>query len=119
MQFRVRLLVPVASLATIAGVSVPLSGAAQQPGVCDQAIAEAGTGQGAFGGYELIEAPDVGGSGSQVVVGTAGSDRLVGGSGNDVLCGLGGDDVLDGGSGHDQLEGGDGSDVLQRRQRQR
>ena len=112
MQFRVRLLVPVASLATIAGVSVPLSGAAQQPGVCDQAIAEAGTGQGAFGGYELIEAPDVGGSGSQVVVGTAGSDRLVGGSGNDELCGLGGDDVLDGGSGQDHLEGGDGSDVL-------
>ncbi len=112
MQFRVRLLVPVASVATIAAVSVPLSGVAQQPGVCDQAIAEAGTGQGAFGGYGLIEAPDVGGSGSQVVVGTAGSDRLVGGSGNDVLCGLGGDDVLDGGSGHDQLEGGDGSDVL-------
>jgi len=112
-QFRVRLLVPIASLATIAGASVPLSGVAQQPGVCDQAIAEAGTGEGAFGGYELIPAPDVGRSGSQVVVGTAGSDRLVGGSGNDVLCGLGGDDVLDGGSGHDQLEGGDGSDVLQ------
>ena len=107
------------SLATIAGVFVPLSGAAQQAGACDQATAEAGTGQGTYGGYKLIEAPAVGRSGSQVVVGTAGSDRLVGGSGNDVLCGLGGDDVLDGGSGKDHLEGGDGVRRAAGRQRQR
>ena len=75
---------------------MPLRGAAQQAGVCDQAIAEAGTGQGTYGRYRLVQAPAVGRSGSQVVVGTAGPDRLVGGSGNDVLCGLGGDDVLRG-----------------------
>ena len=108
--FRVRRLVPVAALATIAVVCVPLSGAAQQAGVCDQAIAEAGTGQGTYGRYKLVQAPAVGRSGSQVVVGTAGPDRLVGGSGNDVLCGLGGDDVLFGGSGNDHLDGGDGAD---------
>ena len=110
--FRVRGLLPVAALATIAVVWVPLSGAAQQAGVCDQAIAEAGTGQGTYGRYKLVQAPAEGRSGSQVVVGTAGPDRLVGGSGNDVLCGLGGDDVLFGGSGNDILEGGDGADEL-------
>ncbi len=101
--FRVRRLLPVAALAAIAVVWVPLSGAAQQASVCDQAIAEAGTGQGTYGRYTLVQAPEMGRSGSQVVVGTAGADRLVGGSGNDVLCGLGGDDVLDGGSGNDRL----------------
>ena len=80
--------------------------------MCDQAIAEAGTGRGTYGRYQLVQAPAVGGSGSQVVVGTAGPDRLVGGSGNDVLCGLGGDDTLDGGSGNDVLDGGPGDDVL-------
>ncbi len=110
--FRVRRLVPVAALAMTAAVFVPLSGAAQQAGVCDQAIAEAGTGEGNFGDYELIQAPDKGRSGSQVVVGTAGPDRLLGGSGDDVLCGLDGDDVLQGGSGNDHLDGGDGSDEL-------
>ena len=110
--YRVRRLVPVVALAVIAGVFVPVSAVAQQVGVCDQAIAEAGTGQGTFGGYELVQGPDVGRSGSQVVVGTAGPDVLLGGSGDDVLCGLGGDDVLDGGSGNDYLDGGDGSDVL-------
>ena len=85
------------------------SGAAQVAGVCDQAMAEAGTGQGTYGRYKLIQAPAVGRSGSQVVVGTAGPDRLDGGSGNDVLCGLGGDDVLIGSSGNDYLDGGPGS----------
>lgn len=80
--------------------------------VCDQAIAEAGTGVGAFGGYALVYAPAKGGSGSQVVVGTAGNDRLDGGSGADVLCGLGGDDVLAGGSGNDAIYGGEGADRL-------
>ncbi len=82
-------------------------------GSCDQAIAEAGTGRGTYGGYTLVHAPANGGSGSQVVVGTAGRDRLSGGSGDDVLCGLGGDDVLDGGSGTDHLEGGAGNDIAQ------
>ena len=86
---------------------------AQPTDVCDQAIAEAGTGQGTYGRYQLIQAPAVGRSGSQVVVGTAGPDRLVGGSGDDVLCGLDGDDILEGGSGHDHLDGGAGSDELQ------
>ena len=99
--FRVRRLLPVAALATIAVVWVPLSGAAQQASVCDQAIAEAGTGQGTYGRYKLVQAPADG------PLGVAGRgrhrrpDRLVGGSGNDVLCGLGGDDVLIGGSGND------------------
>ena len=110
--FRVRGLLPVAALAAIAVVWVPLTGAAQQASVCDQAIAEAGTGQGTYGRYKLVQAPAEGRSGSQVVVGTAGPDRLVGGSGNDVLCGLGGNDVLFGGSGNDILEGGDGNDEL-------
>ena len=110
----VRRLLPLAALATIAGVFVPVRGAAQQAGgVCDQAVAEAGTGQGTYGRYTLVQAPAVGRSGSQVVVGTAGPDRLVGGSGDDVLCGLGGDDVLLGGSGNDYLDGGDGADELQ------
>ncbi len=81
-------------------------------GVCDQAIAEAGTGKGTYGKYDLVKAPAEGGSGSDVVVGTDGPDHLVGGSGNDVLCGLGGDDVLEGGSGNDYLDGGAGTDTL-------
>lgn len=80
--------------------------------VCDQAIAEAGTGSGAFGQYELVFAPNQGGSGSQVVVGTEGVDRLNGGSGSDLLCGSGGADVLLGGSGDDALYGGEGADRL-------
>ena len=84
-----------------------------QPGaVCEQAIAQAGTGEGTYGRYQLVQAPAVGRSGSQVVVGTAGADRLMGGSGNDVLCGLGGNDTLDAGSGNDHLDGGDGDDTL-------
>ena len=81
--------------------------------VCAQAIAEAGTGQGTYGNYQLVQAPAAGRSGSQVVVGTPGPDRLVGGSGNDVLCGLDGNDALDAGSGNDHLDGGNGDDTLQ------
>jgi len=80
--------------------------------VCDQAIAEAGTGKGTYGRYRLVRAPAQGGSGSDVVVGTDGPDHLVGGSGKDVLCGLGGDDLLEGGSGNDYLDGGAGTDTL-------
>lgn len=112
MRLRVRGLLPVVVLATIVGVFVPVSGAAQQLGVCQQAIAEAGTGQGTYGRYTLVQAPAVGRSKSQVVVGTDGPDQLVGGSGSDVLCGLGGNDLLLGGSGDDYLDGGDGSDLL-------
>ena len=64
-------MVPVVALGTIAVVYVPVSGAAQQASVCDQAIAEAGTGQGTYGRYKLIRASR-GPLGSQVVVGTAG-----------------------------------------------
>jgi hypothetical protein len=63
-------------------------------------------------GYELVYAPDQGGSRSQVVLGTSGADVLGGGSGNDILCGLGGDDVLEGGSGDDRLDAGSGSNEL-------
>jgi Ca2+-binding RTX toxin-like protein len=80
--------------------------------VCDQAVAQAGTGDGRYGHYRLVQAPAAGGSGSDVVVGTPGNDHLSGGSGNDVLCGLGGHDVLDGGSGGDYLDGGPGVDQL-------
>lgn len=80
--------------------------------LCDQAIAEAGTGTGLFGRHELVFAPAQGGSGRQVLVGTPGDDRLDGGSGDDVLCGLGGHDQLVGGSGNDVLFGGDGDDTL-------
>ena len=92
---------------------MPDTGTAYQPTVCDQALAQAGTGQGPYGSYRLVRAPANGGSGSQVVVGTAGADRLSGGSGDDVLCGLGGDDFLDGGSGNDHIDGGAGDDTLQ------
>ena len=102
-----------AALVTLAAVAVPNTGSAYQPTVCDQALAQAGTGQGPYGSYRLVRAPANGGSGSQVVVGTAGPDRLSGGSGDDVLCGLGGDDFLDGGSGNDHIEGGAGNDTLQ------
>lgn len=80
--------------------------------VCEQAIAEAGTGTGAFGEYELVFAPAPGGAGSQVVVGTDGDDRLIGGSGSDLLCGGDGDDILTGGSGHDAMYGEGGDDQL-------
>ena len=79
-------MVPVVALGTIAVVYLPVSGAAQQASVCDQAIAEAGTGQGTYGRYKLIRA-------SRGPLRVAGRrwhrrpDRLVGGSGNDVLCG--------------------------------
>lgn len=94
-------------------VKAPLTVVAANGGsVCDQAIAEAGTGNGAFGQHELVFAPNQGGSGSQVIVGTAGNDRLDGGSGSDVLCGAGGDDVLTGGSGGDAVYGEEGADRL-------
>ena len=80
--------------------------------VCDQAIAEAGTGKGRYGKHQLVRGSAQGKSGANVVVGTDGPDHLVGGSGNDVLCGLGGDDVLDGGSGNDYLDGGADDDTL-------
>ncbi len=105
----------VAALVT-GGVGTGVAAAAPAPrtpaSVCDQAIAQAGTGHGRYGHYRLVLAPAVGGSGSDVVVGTPGNDYLFGGSGNDVLCGLGGDDVLDGGSGSDVLDGGSGVDQL-------
>jgi Ca2+-binding RTX toxin-like protein len=59
-------------------------------------------------GYELVYAPNQGGSGSQVILGTDGPDVLEGGSGDDILCGLGGYDVLYGGSGNDYLDAGAG-----------
>ncbi len=120
--FRRALLGPMAVVAVVA-LSVPLTagaapaGPAAKPGapsgnVCEQAIAQAGSGKGTYGKYRMVKAPAEGGSGSDVVVGTNGPDRLVGGSGNDVLCGLGGNDVLDGGSGNDYLDGGTGNDTL-------
>ena len=87
--------------------------AAPPPNVCDEAMAEAGTGRGTYGNYKVVRAPANGGSGSQLVLGTPGPDRLSGGSGDDVLCGFGGDDLLDAGSGNDQVDGGDGADTLQ------
>ncbi len=92
---------------TTSDTGAPPSGA-----VCQQAMAEAGTGKGTYGGYTLVHGSGQGKSGQQVVVGTDGPDHLVGGSGDDVLCGLGGDDVLDGGSGNDYLDGGPGTDTL-------
>jgi RTX calcium-binding nonapeptide repeat (4 copies) len=115
-DLRVRGLAVAAGVALVLGVTVHVSAAAAAPArkgsVCDQAIAQAGTGKGKYGHYRLVRAPAQGGSGSDVVVGTNGPDHLVGGSGNDVLCGLGGDDVLDGGSGNDYLDGGTGRDTL-------
>ena len=81
--------------------------------MCDQAIAQAGTGQGTYGNYRLVRATTNGGSGSQVVVGTPGGRQPLRGSGDDVLCGLGGNDVLDGGSGNDYVDGGAGDDTVQ------
>ncbi len=102
------------ALALVAQPAVAEAAAAESApaNACDEAIAQAGTGQGVYGSYRLVLAPALGGSGSDVVLGTPGADRLSGGSGNDVLCGLGGDDLLDGGSGSDYLEGGAGNDQL-------
>ena len=94
------------------GVAVAAPAPSTPASVCDQAISEAGTGHGTYGHYRLVQAPAVGGSGSDVVVGTSGNDHLSGGSGNDVLCGLGGDDILQGGTGRDYLDGGAGIDQL-------
>jgi hypothetical protein len=104
-------LVPAGATATVSGDAPSIVISYRTP-VCDQAIAEAGTGEGTYGHYALVQAPSQGGSGRQVVVGTEGDDDLVGGSGDDVLCGLGGDDVLLGGSGNDHLDGGVGDDSL-------
>ena len=135
--FRARRLVPVA-LAIIAGVFVRVRGAAQQTNVCDQAIAEAGTGQGTYGRYKLVQAPDVGRSGSRswsarlarpprgrlgqrravrsgrrrCPAGGSGNDYLDGGGGSDELHGDSGNDVLDGGAGFDRQFGGSGNDTL-------
>lgn len=79
---------------------------------CDEALAAANEGATTFNGYRIVWAPEQGGSGSQVILGTDGPDHLSGGSGNDMLCGFGGDDVLMGGSGNDYLDGGAGFDVL-------
>ncbi len=122
-MLRSALLGPIA-VSAVAVLSMPLTAAAAPPAgpggklgaasgnVCEQAIAQAGTGTGTYGKYRLVKAPSQGGSGSDVVVGTAGPDHLVGGSGNDVLCGLGGDDILEGGTGNDYLDGGGGKDTL-------
>ncbi|MFN9622314.1 MAG: hypothetical protein ACK587_05705, partial [Cyanobacteriota bacterium] len=63
----------------------------------------------------------VGGSSSDLLVGTGEAEQLVGREGNDRLEGAGGDDLLDGswgddtllgGAGNDQLDGSYGSDLL-------
>ncbi len=107
----------VALTAVLAAMAVtPFSAADAAPApkgnVCDEAIAQAGTGKGQYGHYRRVQAPARGSSGSDVVIGTPGPDHLFGGSGNDVLCGLGGNDRLDGGSGNDYLDGGPGIDTM-------
>lgn len=100
-------------LATLFGTMLTPA-AAQSDGdvLCDQALAAATGGASTFQGYAIVWAPNQGGSGSQVVLGTDGPDTLSGGTGNDLLCGFGGDDVLYGESGNDVLVGGSGADQL-------
>lgn len=96
-----------------------MTGAAQSPSLCDEALAAWENNETDLDGYEIVEL--TGGSGSQIVLGY-GSAYLSGGSGNDVLCAWGGDNVLDGGSGNDTLivisgtgnglYGGSGNDTL-------
>lgn len=83
-----------------------------EPTMCELAIASALSGSEAYRRYEVVYAPEQGGSGSQIVVGTEGDDVLDGGSGHDLVCGLGGDDRLSGGAGKDTLVGGEGADRL-------
>ncbi|MEM6477570.1 MAG: tandem-95 repeat protein [Pseudomonadota bacterium] len=54
----------------------------------------------------------VGGNGSDLLAGGAGSDFLVGGNGRDALLGGAGSDFLLGGNGRDTIFGGTGSDFL-------
>ena len=104
-----RRLLTLAMLIAMLGTPVPLgtSAAAQGWDPCGDAL------EGIYPpGYAVVYAPNRGGSGSQIVLGTDGDDYLVGGSGNDILCGYGGNDVLDGGSGNDWLDAGTGSNQL-------
>jgi Ca2+-binding RTX toxin-like protein len=55
---------------------------------------------------------EIGGPGSQELVGAGGDDYLDGGGGDDQLTGKAGTDTLIGGIGHDQIEGGSGNDVV-------
>lgn len=109
---------PISLIALIATILAVLlltpSASAQSDGdaLCAEALAAANTGASRYGRYEIVRAPNQGGSGSQVVLGTDGTDVLSGGSGNDLLCGFGGDDTLYGGSGNDILVGGLGADQL-------
>jgi hypothetical protein len=54
----------------------------------------------------------IGGSGSDILIGNAGNDTLIGGNGTDFLVGSAGDDLLSGGNGSDTLRGGLGKDIF-------
>lgn len=80
------------------------------PVECQAAV----NGQGPFGRatVQFVADGPVGGSGSQVIIGTPGNDVIDGGSGNDLICGGGGDDIIYGGSGNDVIYGGSGNDQI-------
>ena len=126
------------ALTTIAAVAIPVTSTALEPTVCDQAIAQAGTGQGTYGNYRLVRGPErrlgVAGRcrhtrGRQPLRGFrrrravrtrrqrhprrgSGNDYVDGGAGDDTVQGGSGDDVVNGGPGLDRAFGGSGNDTI-------
>jgi uncharacterized protein YjbI with pentapeptide repeats len=102
-----RRLLTLTMLLTLLATLVPISAAAQDWDPCGDALNDVYP-----DGYKVVWAPQQGGAGSQIVLGTDGDDYLKGGSGHDILCGYGGNDVLEGNSGNDWLDAGTGSNEL-------
>lgn len=61
---------------------------------------------------ELTLAPEIGGSGDDIIAGGSDDDHLIGLEGDDQIGGYEGDDLIEGGAGHDDLHGHDGDDTV-------
>lgn len=90
----------------------PISPQSHSDTLCAEALAAADDGATEVQSMAIVRAPDRGGGGADVVLGTDGPDTLHGGSSHDLLCGFAGDDTLTGDFGNDTLVGGSGSDRL-------
>lgn len=62
--------------------------------------------------FVATDAPIVGGSGNNRMMGTDADDQILGGKGNDKVFGAAGDDLIEGGDGNDRLFGQDGADDI-------
>jgi hypothetical protein len=108
LRFLLLLIIPILLIPLLPTATAQADGEAQ----CAAALAAADGGARTWNGYTIVRAPQRGGTGADVVLGTDGNDDLRGGSGRDLLCGFGGNDTLWGGSNDDVLVGGPGADSL-------